>query len=412
MPIRGLGQGEYAIQLRVIEGTTVHREWREPLSLVPRAASRLRALEAQLPSFQGRVNDFEWHSVRHWLQIVSETLAGATPETNYPIGRLLVEAEQAIAQWQQGRRWWANQPGDHWVSARYNEAVHYFRLFVPSTTSSEPRPLVIALHGAGGNEHLFFEGYGLGRVLTEAARRGWYVLAPRAGNRLDHVWAALELAYAHLNVDRNRVLLIGHSMGGFQTFAAALQRPTAFAGIAVYAAGSNASLTPLRDKPMFLAVGAQESAFLRATVQNTREALQRLDPCCFQYKEYAPCEHLMIVREALPDSFAFLERQISRSSEVGRDAVPCPKQFASNADVAVGFERGSQWEALRMVPLSGSRSTLPVMKREGTSGRPDAGFSILTQRGPTVGRGSVMQSSLSSPGWFREFQAETSCTWR
>ncbi|MCS6818165.1 MAG: hypothetical protein NZ746_12435, partial [Blastocatellia bacterium] len=58
MPIRGLGQGEYAIQLRVIEGTTVHREWREPLSLVPRAASRLRALEAQLPSFQGRVNDF------------------------------------------------------------------------------------------------------------------------------------------------------------------------------------------------------------------------------------------------------------------------------------------------------------------------------------------------------------------
>ncbi|MCS6804327.1 MAG: alpha/beta fold hydrolase [Acidobacteriota bacterium] len=310
MPTGGLGQGEYEIELHIVEGATVHRQWREPLSLVPHAAARLRSLEAQLASFQKQVADFEWQSVRHWLQIVSETLAGATPETNYPIGRLLAQAEHAVAQWQQGGRWWQNQPGDHWVSARVNDTIHYFRLFVPATMLSGPRPLVIALHGAGGNEHLFFEGYGLGRVLTEAATRGWYVLAPRAGSQLDHVWAALELAYAHLNVDRSRVLLIGHSMGGFQTFAAALQNPTAFAGIAVYAAGSDASLAPLKDKPVFLAVGAQELALLRATVRNTRDAFNRLEPCCFQYKEYAPCEHLMIVREALPDSLAFLESKI------------------------------------------------------------------------------------------------------
>ena len=39
-------------------------------------------------------------------------------------------------------------------------------------------PLVLALHGAGGSENMFFDGYGDGKVARLCAERGWLLAAP------------------------------------------------------------------------------------------------------------------------------------------------------------------------------------------------------------------------------------------
>ena len=56
------------------------------------------------------------------------------------------------------------------------------RVFVPKgLDASKPVPVVFALHGAGGSENLFFEGYGAGRIVKECEQRGWVLVATRSG---------------------------------------------------------------------------------------------------------------------------------------------------------------------------------------------------------------------------------------
>ena len=43
----------------------------------------------------------------------------------------------------------------------------------------KPLPLVIALHGAGGSENMFFDAYGNGKIVDLCRKRGWLLVAPR-----------------------------------------------------------------------------------------------------------------------------------------------------------------------------------------------------------------------------------------
>ena len=44
-------------------------------------------------------------------------------------------------------------------------------------------PVVVALHGAGGSENLFFEGYGAGHIVTECRKRGCRPIVERGTDR-------------------------------------------------------------------------------------------------------------------------------------------------------------------------------------------------------------------------------------
>lgn len=86
----------------------------------------------------------------------------------------------------------------------------------PTVGSEERRPLLIVLHGAGGDENMFFEGYGAGMLAHLASTRYMVVAAPlnsplAAG---PEVFDALvdQLAQDY-TFDRRRVYVLGHSMG-------------------------------------------------------------------------------------------------------------------------------------------------------------------------------------------------------
>ena len=148
---------------------------------------------------------------------------------------------------------------------------------------------------------MFFEAYGRGNAVSEAMRRGWVFVSPRASGK------AINDVLAWLTQERNlkiaKVYIIGHSMGaGIALSTEASVQP---AGIAVIApAGIRQSDTTQKSR-LFLAVGKQELGMLRPSVLSfAREHASRPG---FVFKEYDPGEHLMVVSEAIGDVYKFFD---------------------------------------------------------------------------------------------------------
>ncbi len=285
----------------------VLRQWKQTFSVISQLGARLEALERAAESHDD-ADTIERMTVLNAQDVLQSAQKGESPETFYPLLRLLQLAERLAAGWEEGKSAWQPAPGDYWMATLHRERKVAFRLFIPKPFKpNQPIPVVVALHGAGGNEHLFFEGYGLGIVLKEAEKRGWAVIAPRAEMSLAHVGGALEAVQKLLPVDPKRIYLMGHSMGGAHSFAAIAQFPDKFRAVVIFAGAGQPTQVP-SDLPILMTVGEQELAMLKNNIENAYRRLQGLNLKTLDYKKYDACDHLMIVREAMPDAFAFFDR--------------------------------------------------------------------------------------------------------
>lgn len=304
-------EGDYEVRFEIKTGNQTLRQWRQPVSVIDHLAARLDALEEATKS-QEMVDPLERITVLNALEALRSAQKGDNLETFYPLLRLLVFAERIVARWKAGKPGWQPAPGDYWMATLYRERKVAFRLFIPKQfVPNRPIPLVVALHGAGGNEHLFFEGYGLGIVLKEADKRGWAVIAPRAEVGLAHIGAVLEAAQKLLPVNPEQMYLMGHSMGGAHSFVAMAQFPDRFRAVAIFAGAGQPTEVPT-SLPILLAVGEQELPMLKSNIENAYRRLQQKNVRWLEYKKYEGCDHLMIVREAMPDAFAFFEKAGAR----------------------------------------------------------------------------------------------------
>jgi len=182
------------------------------------------------------------------------------------------------------------------------------RARIPRVPVQQRVPLVLALHGAGGSENLFFEGYGNGVIIGLAEKRGWALVAPRLAFDAPPDLEALVTALAHeLPIDPARVVLVGHSMGAMLASSALNARPTAYRGAALIA-GAGGGPRPAdgwRDLPLFLATAERD--FARAGVERLRRELESSGATRLTWRLYPASEHLTVVGEALPDVFAFFD---------------------------------------------------------------------------------------------------------
>jgi len=115
-----------------------------------------------------------------------------------------------------------------------------YRLYIPPK-HAEPAPLVIAMHGTGGNENTLFEQHA---TLKQAAdTHGMMVLSPNGRGITEYrgigendVLTALEEVRRKYAVDPERIYLTGHSMGGTGAAYLAMRHPDMFAAAAPLAA--------------------------------------------------------------------------------------------------------------------------------------------------------------------------------
>src|SRR5215831_318240 len=123
-----------------------------------------------------------------------------------------------------------------------------YRIFVPSMyDGSRAFPLIIALHGMGGDESSIFDQYGNGAFKMEAEKHGYIVACPKGrepasmytGSAEQDVLDVLAEVERDYKVDPDRVYMTGHSMGGFGTWSIAIDHPELFAAIAPISGGGD-----------------------------------------------------------------------------------------------------------------------------------------------------------------------------
>ncbi len=298
LPLKDVKEGDHVLRTDIVVKDRVLARSEQTLSVVDGLKERLekagKAVQAldETPSTD--------HCTAGSLLTSLERLAeGKTLETDYPASRLLGELEELLRVRTTRKPYHGkDRAGQFWLTLAVKDRRVPVRVQVPAAAKEgKPLPLVIALHGAGGSENMFFDGYGNGVITKLCAQRGWLLVATRNG-LADGVIDELARLYP---VDRKKVFLVGHSMGAGQALAAVNREPEKYAAVAALGGGgvirSSEAITTVA---FFVGVGKEDFLALRNT-RPLEEGLKRAKVVKAIYKEYDDVEHLVIVQVCLPE---------------------------------------------------------------------------------------------------------------
>src|SRR5205814_1911300 len=150
-----------------------------------------------------------------------------------------------------------------------------------------PVPVVVAMHGAGGSENMFFDTYGDGATVRMCKERGWMLVGTRAGGILDGappVGAIVDELAKRYPIDRRRVYVIGHSMGAAHALEAVQKYPGSFAAVAALGGGASVrQAAAVKDLPVFIACGSED--FALSAAKNLARTLEKAGAKA-TFKEY------------------------------------------------------------------------------------------------------------------------------
>lgn len=281
------------------------------------AVSRVETLHQRLDSLRWHAEQvdkpttIEQATLRHLVGILSGMANRQIPETDLPAARLLAEAEQVAEAIRSGQAYYnSTRSGQFWLRVPTDQSEENVRILIPECLAERGSvPILFALHGAGGSENLFFDSYGDGVTAKICQERGWIMVATNAGGFLrfgspPRVVQLLDVLSTRYPIDKRRVYLVGHSMGAGHVLALAQQASERLAGIALLGGGGAARRAEaLKDLPCFIGCGKQD--FALAGARRLSNSLQQAGLSKLMVKEYDEIEHMMIVREAIRDVFAF-----------------------------------------------------------------------------------------------------------
>ena len=311
-----------------------HATIEQTVSLVSNLDSRLARLDSLLASWE-KADDSDQEatprpktdppprstdrtSLRLNVDLLKGLKRGNTYETDYPAAHLLAQAESLAQALREGRSFHGpDRVGQAWLNlALPRKRSWVVRVQVPKNApevrkNGQTLPLVLALHGAGGTENLFFDGYGDGALAKVCAQRGWLMVAPRSGFGIAPLPELIDELAQIYPIDRERIALVGHSMGAGQAVAAVSARPELYrAVVALGGGGRIGSREGLAQVPFFIGVGQRDFALRGA--RQLRDALQRLNLERLEYEELPDIEHLAIVQAAMDQVDRFLKSVLDR----------------------------------------------------------------------------------------------------
>ncbi|HMS17210.1 MAG TPA: alpha/beta fold hydrolase, partial [Planctomycetota bacterium] len=201
--------------------------------------------------------------------------------------------------------------GEQWLSFAIpgQGAAIPVRMWLPPILKEQESPkipVVVALHGAGGSENMFFDGYGVGKARHLCESRGYALICPRGGMMGSPPVVDLVDALAQIYpLDREQIHLLGHSMGAGNALQVARKSPQRLKSLALISAGAGRAHPSLAQLPIFLATADRD--FSRGSTKRLADALMTGEEHRTTYREYAGAEHLLVVQVALPDVFQFFD---------------------------------------------------------------------------------------------------------
>lgn len=304
--------GDRTLAWELRRGDTVLVARTQGLSLAADAAARLAVVQAAAGEPDRQPDSLEAGTLDLLAGLCTGMVKANAEETVLPGARLLAEAEALAAAAAKGEaRYGATTRGQVWLRVPTGRTSTVVRLQAPDAPPADGAraPLVLALHGAGGSENLFFDGYGDGAIARRCRERGWFLVAPRlgmlGGGDLGPLVDALA---ARFPIDPQRVVVVGHSMGAAAAMSATGRAPERYRAVAALGGGGGVPRKGAKAPPFFVGVGARD--FALAGAQSLHAGLTA-NGFMATLGEYPDVEHLAIVQIALPDVFAFFDAALA-----------------------------------------------------------------------------------------------------
>jgi predicted esterase len=301
--------GDYTLSGEIVQDKKVLARVTQTVSVVKDLEERLKQVEKGVASLPKDLKMTDALTVKSLASLLRELADGKTLETDYPAARLQREAEEVLKAIADDKSYYGrDKPGQFWLTLPVKDGSAPVRVQVPTAAKKgKPLPLVVAVHGAGGSENMFFDAYGNGIITRLCGERGWLLVATRNG-LADGVLDEIARLYP---VDPKAIFLVGHSLGAAQVVTAAGRNPERFAGVA--ALGGGGRVVPSEAlKGVAFFVGAGTEDFLLGGARVLNDNLKKAEVKRVRYKEYKDTEHLVVVQRALPEVFAFFDEVLKR----------------------------------------------------------------------------------------------------
>jgi predicted esterase len=274
---------DYTIQVRISGGPIgPGSPFLKPLNIhiEPLAAdvNRLRDRLAKLTKKDAAANTADYALALYNLADRSEV-----SPNRYKFRDEFAAANALLDSIEAGRDPFAGRKGD--MRKAYRSAVDQtlqpYRLFVPSAyDSSKATPLVVALHGMGGDENSIFDQYANGAMKREADRLGFLVVCPKGrdtasmyrGSAEQDVLDVLAEVRRDYKIDPNRIYLMGHSMGAYGTWTTAMNHPDLFAALGPISGGGDSNgMAKIHHIPQYVVHGDDDRT---VNVSNSRRMVE------------------------------------------------------------------------------------------------------------------------------------------
>ena len=299
LDVRDVADGGYLLAVEVLNGST-------PLGTATLGVALRKGLDdivARLESEAKRAPEAARAEILFPVDRLRNVNRGRLELRTFDPERDLAAAEGVVAALKTKKDSFAGRTGDfkrHYLLDAANEIVPY-RMYVPTTyTGTKPSPLIIALHGLGGTEDSFFDGYD--KQLPPLAEQHGYIVATPLGYRVDgsygwgvgnapadptvrrtqelseqDVMQVLQRVRQHYKIDENRIYLMGHSMGGIGTWKVAAKYPDIWAAIApISGSGAPATIERFRHIPEVVVHGDNDATVNVSGSRNMVEKMKEL----------------------------------------------------------------------------------------------------------------------------------------